>query len=401
MKNVLKKGKENFKKLVALPKNWWKKVKDKHRERKEKRKKKEEKETELPILKMEDISYRKKKRWKMPSLVVMSSKKMKKGVLIALPSAIALTGIGLGIYFSLPKDHIEQQVVIETSKVHHHVYLLSKDDYVVPLSVKMEKKLLMEEEIIDVFSLLKVDSQLQTDELHGYIPTETQMKHLTLENEILTFDVSQEFMTYEEKNERLLLESFTHTFLDFEGVKGVRLLVEGKEITHLKNGLSVNQIWDRSLGINVPYISAKDALDKEASVVYFEKQYSKNEKYYVPLTVYSDKKETILSSFYEAIQYRPHIASGFKKLSIYQQIDSAVAPLENEDGIVIGLKTSSLMEEGLVNQEIYEFLLLSFSFMGIEKTVSLQVDGETVEVNGYGKVDEVPVSTIQYNEVAI
>ena len=59
------------------------------------------------------------------------------------------------------------------------------------------------------------------------------------------------------------------------------------------------------------------------------------------------------------------------------------------------------MEEGLVNQDIYELILLSFSFMGIDKNVSLQVNGETVQVNGYLQEETVEVSNISYNEVAI
>ena len=98
---------------------------------------------------------------------------------------------------------------------------------------------------------------------------------------------------------------------------------------------------------------------------------------------------------------RPNIITGLKKIATYQQIDTNVAPLENEQGIVLGIKEVALMEEGLVNQDIYELILLSFSFMGIDKNVSLQVNGETVQVNGYLQEETVEVSNISYNEVAI
>ena len=98
---------------------------------------------------------------------------------------------------------------------------------------------------------------------------------------------------------------------------------------------------------------------------------------------------------------RPNIITGLKKIATYQQIDTNVAPLENEQGIVLGIKEVALMEEGLVNQDIYELILLSFSFMGIDKNVSLQVNGETVQVNGYVQEETVEVSNISYNEVAI
>ena len=197
------------------------------------------------------------------------------------------------------------------------------------------------------------------------------------------------------------MESFVHTFLDFEGIQGLKLQVEGVQISKLPNGLMIGETLTKEVGINRPYISSLDVLNKKSSIVYYEKTWSQKEKYYVPVTVFTDKKDSSLACFYDAIQVRPNIITGLKKIATYQQIDTNVAPLENEQGIVLGIKEVALMEEGLVNQDIYELILLSFSFMGIDKNVSLQVNGETVQVNGYLQEETVEVSNISYNEVAI
>lgn len=356
---------------------------------------------ELPVLKMPKIKEKRKRRFHFPSLIILNSKRTKRAALIALPTCIALTGIGLGIYFGNKKPTIEKEVVLETEKVYHHIYLLSDDDYVVPLSLKMERKNTMQEEMLDVFNYLKVDTSLKTDHLRGYIPTNTTIKKLTIDNQILTFDLSKDFLEYEEKNETNLVESFVHTFLDFEGIQGLKLQVEGVQISKLPNGLMIGETLTKEVGINRPYISSLDVLNKKSSIVYYEKTWSQKEKYYVPVTVFTDKKDSSLACFYDAIQVRPNIITGLKKIATYQQIDTNVAPLENEQGIVLGIKEVALMEEGLVNQDIYELILLSFSFMGIDKNVSLQVNGETVQVNGYVQEETVEVSNISYNEVAI
>lgn len=361
----------------------------------------EEVKEELPVITMPKIEEKRKKRFHFPSLIILNSKKTKRAALIAIPTCIALTGVGLGIYFGNKKPTIEKEVIIESEKVVHHIYLLSDDDYVVPLSLKMDRKNTPQEEMLDVFNYLKVDTSLKTDHLRGYIPLATTVKKLTIEQETLTLDLSKEFLDCEEKNEINLMQSFVQTFLDFEGIQKLQLQVEGEPLKKLPNGLSIESTLTRNVGINRPYISSIDAINQEASIVYYEKTYTQKEKYYVPVTVYTDKKDSSLACFYEAIQVKPRIITGLKRIQTYQQIDTTIAALEHENGVVIAVKEDALMEEGLVKQDVYELLLLSFALMNIDKNVSLQVNGETVQVNGYVQEEIVEVSSISYNEVAI
>ncbi len=390
---------------------WWERIKKKGKDgidkiksiRLKKPTKKEDKnrEVNVEIVPPTAIQERKKRKSFWPSMIVLGSKKTKRLALIMIPSVIAIAGIGVGLSFLRPSSTIEKEVILETSKTYHRVYLLSNDDYVVPLSVKMEKRSTTQEEILEVFACLKTNSKVANNHLHGYIPENTKIDHLTIDKGLLTIDMSADFLTYSETNELKMVESLVYTFLDFEDINALSLKVEGKVLNALPRGnLVINNPLTLEMGINRPTVSSIDTLNKESSIVYYEKQYG-NQKYYVPLTVMTDKQESRVKAFYEATKEKPNLISGFKRIMTYNQIDHSVEPLINDTDIVIGLTDASLMEEGVIKEDIYELLLLSFSLMGIDQNVSLQVNGESYEVNGYAYEDSVPVNAITYNIVAI
>lgn len=373
---------------------------------KKKETKKEEVKEVLPIEEQQENQPKivVKKHHHLPSLIISKpSPRLKKAMLVSVPCFIAIAGIGLGIGFGLSSHKsIEKQVVIETNKTFHRVYLISSDQYVIPLSVKMDQRATIQEEMLEVFSCLKTNSKVGTTYLRGYIPENATVKNLDLANGILTLNFSEEFLQYEEKCERQMLESLVYTFLDFDGVNSLVLEVNGKRLEKLPVGNSViPENLDITYGINRPSLSGYEIMSKDCSIVYYEKSYDQETSYYVPVSVYTEKTDHFVTSFYDAIQYRPSVMTGLKKLAVYNQIDQKTEPLIHEDGIVIGVTEAALMEEGVIHQEIYEMLLLSFDLMGKHTSVSLQVNGETYQVNGYYEEEVVSVSDITVNIVAI
>lgn len=373
---------------------------------KKKESKNEEVKEEIAIVEQQEVQPKivVKKHHHLPSLIVSKpSPRLKKAMLMSVPCLIAIAGIGLGIGLGLSNHKsIEKQVVIETNKTFHRVYLISTDQYVIPLSVKMDQRGTIQEEMLEVFSCLKTNSKIKTNYLRGYIPENASVKNLDLANGVLTLNMSEEFLQYEEKCERQMLESLVYTFLDFDEVNSLVLKVNGERLEKLPQGNSViPENLDVSYGINRPSLSGYDIMNKDCSIVYYEKSYDQETSYYVPVSVYTEKNEHFVTSFYDAIQYRPSLITGLKKLAVYNQIDQKTEPLIHEDGIVIGVTEEALMEEGVIHQEIYEMLLLSFNLMGKDTSVSLQVNGETYQVNGYYEEEVVSVSDITVNIVAI
>ena len=59
------------------------------------------------------------------------------------------------------------------------------------------------------------------------------------------------------------------------------------------------------------------------------------------------------------------------------------------------------MEEGLVNKEIYELLVLSFAINNVDMKIDFQLDGESLRVNGYLDNETTQVSSIIYNSIGV
>lgn len=354
---------------------------------------------EIENIDVSKVEFKRKKHF-FPSLVIASNTKVKNVLTFIIPVALIATGVTLGVTLnSKNDDDIKKEVILETNKIYHRVYLLSSDDYVVPLSFKMNQRLTIQEEIIEVFSLLKTNTKAGNDYLRGYIPVDTKLLNIELNEEILTLNMSNEFNNYTEKNEVKMLESLVHTFLDFDGVSQLKLQVDGKSLsTFPNNNLVFPTILNNDIGLNrLNY--TEDVSSKTRTVVFYNHTYD-SKQYMIPVSLYSEESEQV-SAFISNTKYLPSISTGLKKISTYNSLDYEIAPLINEEGIFISVNDSCLMEEGIVSSDIYELILLSFSFMDIDQNVSLTIEGESYQVNGYYYNDDVEVSSITYNQFAI
>lgn len=360
--------------------------------------KKKEKVDGIIDIDVSEVKFKRKRHF-FPSLIIASNSKIKTGLSFLIPVALIVTGVTLGVTLNSKDKGIEKEVVLETNKTYHRVFLLSSDDYVVPLSFKMEQRMTIQEEIIEVFGLLKTNTKAGNEHLRGYIPVDTKLLNIDLNNEILTLNMSSEFNNYTEKNEVKMLESLVHTFLDFEGVNELKLQVEGEYLSSLpNNNLVLPTTLNVDIGLNrLSYL--EDVSSKTRTVVFYNRIYDEKE-YMVPVSLYNEEVE-IVSSFIDSTKYRPSLTSGLKKINTYDLLDYNIEPLVNEEGIFISVNENSLLEEGIVDSSIYELILLSFSLMNIDQNVSLTIEGETYQVNGYYYEEDVEVSSITYNQVAI
>lgn len=343
------------------------------------------------------VDFKKKKN--LPSFIMISNIKFKSILAFIVPLSLIITGISLGIHFNNQDSNVKKEVVIETNMTYHRLYLISEDDLIVPLTLKMEQRLTVQEEIIEVFSLLKVDSKLTNNHLRGYIPNETKLLNINLTNNVLTLNMSEEFLNYQETNEIKMLESLVHTFLDFENVDELNLLINNNELNSLpKNNTTIPNVLNRNIGINrLSYL--EDITNKTSSVVFYRRQYG-NKDYMVPMSLYKDNIEQV-SFFIESTKFVPPLITGLKQIETYSLLDYETLPLVNDEGVFISVSDNSLIEEGIIDHEIYELILISFSLMNIDSPVTLQIEGETHQVNGYYYEDDVEVSSISYNQVAI
>ena len=124
-----------------------------------------------------------------------ANKVIKYTLCIGLPLLGAVLGSTLGIREYNKNKIPETDIVVEMKKdqVNRRVYLISNDNYTNPLSVSLDKKATLQEQIMDVYNLLKVDSKLSNNYVKGFILEDIKMNKIEVKDnyaivELLKFD---------------------------------------------------------------------------------------------------------------------------------------------------------------------------------------------------------------------
>ncbi len=313
---------------------------------------------------------------------------LKIGAIVAIPVAFLTVGASIGIYEHLNKDKIKEEVVLQKETITRRVYLLSKDNITVPLSVHLDKFNSVEEEIIEVFNLLKEDSKLNNDYFKGIVPKDTRILSIEIDEDgLLTMNLSEDFLTYK-VSEKQIETSILYTMLQFDGIDRLSLEVEDKYHS---------DILSSDLGINMSSYNLSSIVNKELMTYYYQKSYG-GTNYYIPKSLYVEKKEKDNLTFMEGVKYRLPGSEGLQKIALYSSLSNNQVA---SDSMTFEVKNTALVDENLVNNDLYNLLLLSMDIMGRNENVNFTLEGEAIEVDGIMSSEEYEVSSYVYNEVQI
>ena len=325
------------------------------------------------------------------------NKVIKYSLCIGLPLLGAILGSTLGIREYNKNKNPETDIVVEIKKdqVNRRVYLISNDNYTIPLSVSLDKKATLQEQIMDVYNLLKVDSKLSNNYVKGFILEDIKMNKMEVKDNILTLDFSNNILN-EEFNQNKIIEALTLSFVSFDEIDGVQIYINGSKLNDLVS-LYLPETLDESYGVNNSFTYTSSLINKEKQVVFYERTYEENHSYLVPVTVYCDKDESINQTFVNATKVSQPVSSSLKKLDLYKALETK----QDSDDHVYSITTSGLEDEDLVNKDLYELISLSYSLMGRDEAVSFTLEGEVIAVDGIYKEEDSKVSNIIVNEVKI
>lgn len=330
----------------------------------------------------------------------IKSKVLKYSLCIGLPVILAVSGAWLGVLKANQKPQISDQVNITVETSTRRVYLISDDNLIVPLTVKIDKKPTIQQEIIDVFNLLKVETVLGNTYLRGFIPEETRIQSFEVKDRILNVNFSEELLNYEEKNEVKMLEALTMSFIQFEQVDGVSLFVNDEPLNILpKYQTIVPSVLDADFGINTIFTSPSSMVNKERVTLFYNRNISTEESYLVPVSVYAEKGESNNITFVNALDVKLATSYQLKSLEAYTQISKE--QVKSDDKFILNVDPSALIDEVTVNKELYELVCLSLDFMNIDQKVSFQIEGESLSVDGVLEEDSISVNNIVYNSVEL
>lgn len=314
-----------------------------------------------------------------------------------LPLVGAILGSTLGIREYNKNKTPQSDVVVELTKdqVNRRVYLISKDNLTIPLSVSLNKKATLQEEIMDVYNLLKVDSNLSNNYLKGFINNDVKMNKLEIKDKVLSLDFSSNILN-EMTNQNKIIEALTLSFVSFDEIEALEIYINGTKLNEMVS-LYLPDKLDEDFGVNQDFYYTSSIIGKEKQIVFYERTYEENYSYLVPVSVYVNKGENINQTFVNATKVSQPVSTHLKKLDIYKSLENS----ENNEEHTYSIKTSALVDEECVNKELFDLISLSYDLMKMDNKVSFVLEGEMIPVDGIYNEEDTKVSDIIYNEVKL
>ena len=329
---------------------------------------------------------------------------MKKRFFIFLFPVVAICVTVGALVFSNKDDGIRQNFVVDIEKeqTYRKVYMLDSDDYLVPLTFAFDSKELLADDIRYVISMLRDESPLTSKGYQTLLNENVKIQTIELDNNILNVDFSKEFKEQDKEKEEKIVESLTWTLMQYDEVNGLTISVDGVKLETLpQSGIALPDVLDKTIGINKYYDTTGNIYNTTSVTVFYEKE-NFGEIVYVPVTRRVLEEENEKMSVYNALFEEISVMSGLRKIDEFDLIDVGnVINFENED-LQVSLVSEALIEEGIVGEEIYELLVMTYNDLnGFEVGFTFQVDEENVSVNGYQSGEDFSVSSIIINEIKL
>ncbi|RNB54355.1 spore gernimation protein [Brevibacillus gelatini] len=288
-----------------------------------------------------------------------------------------------------------EQAVQQTSE--RTVYLLDANGYVVPVSLTLPKT---EGPAKQVLSYMVKGGPVESMLRGGFsavLPQGTEVKGLVIKDGVATVDFSKEFKTYEEKDEKKILDAVTRALTEFSNVKTVQIWVNGTPLTEMPVASTPITQLDRSHGVNLELAEGAMPGKTSAVTVYFQGQLDDQRTYYVPVTRLVPETADIAKATVEELIKGPK--QGSQLFSSLLRTTRVLDVKQEKDLITVDLSSDILKyDEGKeASPEALQSLVLSLTESTGAKQVQLLVEGKPLANGAFTK----PVSRpLQLNPIA-
>lgn len=327
---------------------------------------------------------------------------MKKRFFIFLFPVVAICVTVGALVFSNKDDGLKQSFVVDVTKdqTYRKVYMLDNDNYLVPLTFAFDSKEILADDIRYVISMLRDESPLTSKGYHTLLNENVKIQSIELDNNILNVDFSKEFNEHDVSKEEQIIESLTWTLMQYDEVSGVTLSVDGNKLEMLpQSKIMLPDVLDKTIGINKYYDTTGNIYNTTSVTVFYEKE-NFGEIVYVPVTRRVIEEENEKMSVYNAMFEDIAVMSGLRQIDAINLIDDESVINFEDNELKVALLSEALMEEGVVDNEIYELLVMTYCDLNdVEVSFTFSVDEEDVSVNGYQNEENFSVSSIIINEI--
>lgn len=350
------------------------------------------------IVSQDPITYLNKKNdyhfffyshWGKKSFFQKNKSIIKRVSLVVLPVLAIALGTTLGIIANNNNDEeqLVNEIIIDDDVVKRRVYLISDDYYTVPLTISLDKKNSVYEEMLDVINLLKISSKASNEFVHGFIVEDVKVNSFYNVDNNLTIDFSSQFFQNDGISENKKIEALSASILQFENIDSLSITINGDEYKSNLNDTRLNNLFEKSSLIE----------EKELVTVFYQRKYD-DSQYLIPISLYAEVGKTDNITFVNGLFKDLPSKMMLENLELYKDISHT--QIEN-DSFSLTVNSSALIDEDTVNKDLYDIVLLSLDLMKKEEKVSFDIEGQTLMVEGVYQEEDIEVSSIYYNEIQI
>lgn len=271
----------------------------------------------------------------------------------------SLTLVVLLLLYFIPTNLEEeisptQQLEYEYNNHKASIYLLDSEDYVARTIISTcacEDVVEKAKDLINGMIIGGTKSAIIPNGFRSIIPSGTEIKEITYENNVITIDFSKELLEISAEYEEKMIEAITYTLIHIDGVEKVVLKVEGEELKVLPHSQKQLPTYlDQNYGINKVY-DLTNTREIDSYTIYYVNNYN-DKNYYVPVTKYinnenQDKVKVIIEELTSAPIYESNLMSFLNvntKLLDYEMNDKTIR-LNFNDMILNDITDNNILEE--------------------------------------------------------
>lgn len=295
---------------------------------------------------------------------------MKKKLLIIF--AIGVCAVASFVYL---KNNNEKEKTTNTNDPNYQtVVFKDKQDTLVPITVDFATEMEDDTKYRNMIEVMK-STDYEYLGLYPILDSNLQVNAISLNENSLTFDLSDHLYVNNNQEALDILEMFSYVFC-VDGVEKVNLKINGNDISEIPNSTIPTSCITDNLGIN-NFESSTNYIYKTTPVVVYNTKKINNKEYYVPITKRVETNATDIDTkvalMLEEIKYD-------KPLSL---VDSCSL---QEGVLTIHLAPNILNDNESIDNTLYNRIVKSANHLDNVESVSIFIDDQEIlpveDVNG-------------------
>lgn len=289
---------------------------------------------------------------------------------------------------------VDKEVVVTSYDGYRQVVYMDEDHLLIPVTYQVNSAESLEADVTRVFNLMKDPGNLK-ENLHSVIPEHTTLLDAKIDEEgILSLNLSQEIENLATADELRFLEATSYVFCQLDGINGVRYQKEGEVLSKMPNGnITLSSPVTLNLGIN-NFESSNQALHHTTPMLVFLAKTIGNEEFYVPVSKRVLEDATLDEQLNDIIG-EVSVTSTLRQATPLRSLELLDGSTLENGHLSVNLNAMALLDETTIDQDVYDLLVLSFSSLDGVEDISIQVQGQDIDLPQSQKVSEIIYNVVK------